>query len=131
MCLYIYDVTLLWKLHAMKSFWMISCMKVEDARGAFGDCVRQVLIYGQTHFFKKLPVETCLQHVVCELHIHMTDKLDFISSAVTLISGLCYVIFNYTFLQKECECLCFVGPRSYFTGSTSGARVASHYTAVG
>jgi hypothetical protein len=103
MCVYLcmFDVTLLWQLHALKSFWMIIFMKVEDPRGAFGDCPSRVDLSAQTHIFEMSPVETCISKMLYMNSISMwLIKLDFFCSAVTLIPDLCYVIFSYSFLQK-------------------------------
>jgi hypothetical protein len=65
--------------------------------------VRCWYVSSDTHFQNIASLYIYLQNVVYELIIHMADKLDFISSAITVIPYLCYVTFSYTFLQKECE----------------------------
>ena len=128
---HIYDMKLLWQLYAMKSSWMISCMKMEDASGAVGDCVCQVLICQHRHVFRMLPVEIYISKMFSTNSV--STRL--ISWSLLLLLSVYFqtsVMWFPTYVtSKEMWMFMFAGPRSYFTGSTAGARVASHYIAVG
>jgi hypothetical protein len=88
-------------------------MKMEDANGVVRDCVWQVVVSAETHIFKTLPVETHKSNMLYNNFVSTwLIRWIFFSSAVILLTDLCYVILNYMLLKNKHECVCLQAPEA-------------------